>query len=119
MKTCLIVDDVEVTRFTGNLCVEELGVVSVEARDREEALKKFQSHNVDVVLMDWHLKKESGIGLMKEIQALKSGVPVIMFSAVEGADKASEAIKAGASGFITKPTTKEKIEKEFRAVGII
>ena len=117
MKTCLIVDDVEVTRFTGKIFVEELGLKSVEASNVEEALANISS--ADVILMDWHIKQESGLDLLKKLRADGNNVPVIMFSAVEGNDKLGEAKQAGASGFIQKPTTKEKIEEQFKNIGIL
>ncbi len=120
MTTCLVVDDVTVTRFAARTFLEEVGVDVVEAEDGEEALAALAGGGVDVILLDWHLKKKSGIELLDIIrEKYGDNVKVVMFSGVESADKVNEAKAAGAIGFISKPTTQEKIEAEFKAIGII
>ena len=121
MKTCLIVDDVTVSRYTSKLHLEELGLSICEAEDEDAALDVLDRQNVDVVLLDWHLRQKSGIDLLRTIRQSDkySSLPVIMFSGVEGEDNAQEAINAGANAFITKPATKESIELELKAVGAL
>ncbi len=118
MKKCLIVDDVEVSRFAGRLFLEELGFEVIEAEDAKSA-QALLSNSLDVVLLDWHLRKESGLDFLRDLRKTYVSLPVIMFSGVEGSENASEAHSAGANGFITKPTTKEKIESEFKKAGIL
>ena len=119
MPTCLVVDDVTVTRFAARSFIEEMGMDVVEAADGEEALAALVN-GVDIILLDWHLKKKSGIELLQVIrQKYGDGLKVVMFSGVEGEAKTSEAKAAGANGFIVKPTTKEKIESEFRKIGVL
>lgn len=119
MKTCLVVDDVTVSRYTSKLYLEALGLGTREAEDEESALRALDKGGVDVVLLDWHLRKKSGIDLLKTIRQKYGSLPVIMFSGVEGNDNAHEAIRAGANAFIAKPTTKEKIVQELKAVGAL
>ncbi len=120
MPTCLVVDDVTVTRFSARTFLENLGINVLEAEDGDFAISVMSDNNIDVVLLDWHLKKKSGIDLLGVIRdKYGSRMKVIMFSGVESADKITQAKDAGANGFISKPTTQEKIEAEFRAIGII
>lgn len=120
MPNCLIVDDVTVTRFAAQSFLEELGVDSTEAEDGDAALAALEAGGVDVVLLDWHLKKKSGLELLGAIrEKYGKSLKVIVFSGVEGGDKANEAKAAGADGFISKPTTKEKLEAEFKNVGVL
>ena len=120
MPKCLIVDDVTVTRFAASSFLEELGVGVVEAADGDSALTALEDNDIDVILLDWHLKKKSGIELLQVIRA-KYGttLKVIVFSGVEGEEKAGEAKAAGADGFIAKPTTKAKIETELKNAGVL
>ncbi len=120
MLTCLIVDDVAVTRFTARSFLEELGFEVKEASDGDEALALLGNGGIDVVLLDWHLKKKSGIELLGVIrEKYGNRLKIVVFSGVEDGAKAAEARKAGADGFIVKPTAKDKIEDEFKSIGVL
>jgi CheY-like chemotaxis protein len=111
MKTCLIVDDVEVTRFTAADYMSDLGYKCLEASTKDEALKVIKGSTVDVVLLDWHLGKDLGLDLIQEIrQSTSANIPFIVFSGVESNDSSEKAKQAGAAAFIEKPTTLEKLE---------
>ncbi len=119
MKKCLVVDDVEVSRYTVKIFLEEAGVEVLEAADGEGALNVLESQDVDFILLDWHLKKKSGLDLLEIIRKEKGkNLPVIVFSGVEGESKREEAINAGADSFILKPTTKEALSKAMEEVGV-
>ncbi len=119
MKKCLVIDDVEVSRYTVKVFLEEAGIEMLEAADGKEALDVLESQNVDFILLDWHLKKKSGLDLLEVIRKEKGEhLPVVVFSGVEGEGKREEAIKAGANGFILKPTTKEALNRVMEEIGI-
>lgn len=110
MKKCLVIDDVEVTLFTTKRIMTELGVDLVMGNTIEEGLDALRNDTIDVVLLDWHLRRQSGLVLLQKIrEEFGNKIPVIMFSGVEGADKRTEALQAGANAFLEKPTTKEKL----------
>jgi len=120
MKTCLVVDDVTVSRFAAESFLEELGFKTIEAADGEQALEVLSSQNIDVILLDWHLKKKSGLELLQIIrQKYGTDLRVVVFSGVEDESRAAEAHEMGANAFICKPTTKEKIEHVFRSLGML
>jgi len=119
MTKCLVIDDVTVSRFAVRSFLEELKVDVVEAEDGDKALSMLNLGDIDVIMLDWHLKKKSGIDLLKVIRD-KYGdkIKIIVFSGVESGDKKSEVIAVGANGYLSKPTNKEKIEDEFKRVGV-
>lgn len=120
MKKCLVVDDVEVTRFTSEQIIVSLGMETVQASSPEEALAAIKNASMDVVLLDWHLRKMSGLDLLKGLkEGAKPGMKIVVFSGVEGEEKRQEALQAGADAFLAKPTTKEKIERCFKDLGIL
>ena len=120
MKKCLVVDDVEVTRFIVEQIVTSLGMGILAVATPEEATEILHKHAIDVVILDWHLRKSSGIDLLKNIKAsLGTSVKVIVFSGVEGSDKETEARHAGADAFMEKPTTKENLEKCLKNLGVL
>jgi CheY-like chemotaxis protein len=118
MKKCLIVDDVEVTRFTTEQILVPLGVEALTVSTPEEALAKLEQVSVDAVLLDWHLRKNSGLDLISKIKEL-GRAKIVVFSGVEGQEKRNEALQSGADAFLEKPTTKEKLEACLKGVGIL
>ena len=120
MSKCLVVDDVEVTRFTSEQILVSLGMEVKSVAAGDEAIAQLNSTGYDVVLLDWHLRKASGIDVLKHIKATHGNrVKVVMFSGVEGEDKKNEAIAAGADGFLEKPTTKAKLQEYFKGLGLL
>jgi two-component system, chemotaxis family, chemotaxis protein CheY len=120
MKKCLVIDDVEVSRFVASEFLAELGFEFAVAKDSEQALVALRRSRYDVVLLDWHIAKESGIELLKKIrEEFGKALPVIMCSGVEKQQSKAMAMEAGANDFLEKPTTKEKLEDSFRKLGII
>lgn len=120
-KTCLVVDDVEVSRYASQMVLEDLGFEVLEAADGEECLAAVQEHYPDVILMDWHLRKASGLELIAKLRQLPGAgqIPVIVFSGVETENAEASAKAAGANGFIRKPTSKDKLEGELKRLGLI
>ena len=119
MPTCLIIDDVEVTRYSAKVILEELGLDTVEAGDAKSAMAAINNKQVDVVLVDWHLRKESGLNIIKQLREHGNNVPVIVISGVEKADREGRANQAGANLFITKPTTEENLKSAMEKLGVL
>ncbi len=121
MKTCLIIDDVKVSRFTSKLHLEELGLQTCEAPNETAAMDILNKGNVDFIFLDWHLEQTSGIDFLKQLRESEKfkGLPVVMFSGVEGEESSQKAIQAGANAFLAKPTTKEKIEQQLKKIGAL
>ncbi len=120
MTKCLVVDDVIVSRFAARTFLEDLKITVVEAGDESGAIKQLSDGGVDVVLLDWHLKKESGLDILKIIrEKYGNSIKVILFSGVEDGSKLSEAKEHGADAYMAKPTTKEKIVDEFKSLGLL
>jgi len=85
-----------------------------EANDGNEALAKLQDGSVNVMLCDINMPGMSGTELVKKIRENDtfSDVKIVMVS-TESSDEVVEKAKAdGANGYITKPFTPEKIQKE-------
>lgn len=118
MKTCLIIDDVEVSRYAIKLFAEELGLACREANDAASARSSASSGHTDVIFLDWHLRKQSGLELIKELKNA-TNAPVVVVSGVEGLEKTSEAKAAGADLFLQKPTSREKVEQALKTLRLI
>lgn len=77
--------------------------------DGEEALE-FVTRNVpDVVLMDIKMKKMNGIEATREITTVVPGIKVIMLTILEDAESVRLSLQAGATGYMLKQATQEKL----------
>ena len=103
----LVVDDSAFMRklisdfFLDNPKVEVVGT----ARNGNDAIKKIQSLQPDVVTMDVEMPELNGLDALKEIMRV-SPVPVIMLSSttLQGAENALIAMENGAVDFVAKPS---------------
>jgi len=78
-----------------------------EARDGDDLLDQLARTRVDLVLTDMNMPGLSGTQLIKAITARYPGLPVLVFSMHSESQIASQAIKAGARGYITKDSEPE------------
>ncbi len=108
----LIVDDSVVFRsqiaaaLTGTPQIEVVG----SAPNGSIALQKLDQLSVDLVTLDMEMPDMDGIAVLKAIRERKHKVRVIIFSAqtIRGAEKALQALKAGADDVISKPSSSEE-----------
>jgi CheY-like chemotaxis protein len=121
-KKCLIIDDVEVSRYVLSVHMSELGFEVFEADDEGSALAILDKNKCDVVIIDWHLRHESGLELIPRMRKVKGGEQMAVFvcSGVEQGGGASSAVKqSGAQVFLSKPVTCEHLEVELKKIGVI
>jgi two-component system response regulator (stage 0 sporulation protein F) len=87
MKAILFVDDHEVLARLSCEILEMEGYRAVSAYTREEALKKFDEDDFDILITDYRMEGMNGIELAKKIHEKHPGVPVIIvtgYGPVEG-----------------------------------
>jgi DNA-binding NarL/FixJ family response regulator len=68
----------------------------------EELLKAGPSAEADVAILDIGLPGMDGIALVKKLKYQRSGMELLMLTAFEDEEKLFSALKAGASGYLTK-----------------
>lgn len=87
-----------------------------EAVDGEEAVAKNNELNPDIIIMDIMMPKFNGLEAAKMIKAQHPGSKIIFLSMEVKEDFISEAIKAGASGYIPKDSNKVILINAIRSV---
>jgi DNA-binding NarL/FixJ family response regulator len=75
----------------------------------EEALQKIPAASPDVVLMDIHLPGQSGISCTARLTARFPKLQVIMLTVYKDLQLIFQALKAGASGYLLKRSSREEI----------
>jgi two-component system invasion response regulator UvrY len=103
----LLVDDHAVVRQGVRQLLLDRGIASevIEAQTGAEALTAVARHACDVVLLDISLPDMSGIEVLKRAKKKAPRVPVLMFSMYREDQYAVRALKAGASGYLSKTVT--------------
>lgn len=82
----------------------------------ERALERLSTDKIDVVLLDLRLPGISGMDVLGEVKSAHPGTTVIVITAVWDVQTAIEAMKIGASDYITKPFDLKKVENSVEAV---
>jgi len=108
-KRVLIADDSEFMRNLLREILEGDFEIVGEAENGVEAVDLYNEHTPDIVMMDIVMPIRSGIEATDEITDENPDAKVIMCTSVGQEEKMKEAIKAGASGYITKPFQKPNV----------
>ncbi len=103
MSTILLIEDNDSLREVLAKVLESEGYVVSVAASAEEGLIRLHDGSFDLILSDLKLPKKNGLDLVKEIRALQNTTPIIVMTAYGTIEIAVEAMKEGASDFITKP----------------
>lgn len=73
-----------------------------EASSAEEAINKIRELRPDLVIMDITLPDRSGLDLLADLRAMRSGLPVLIFSMHDEMLYAERVLRAGARGYLVK-----------------
>ncbi|MBM4330267.1 MAG: response regulator [Deltaproteobacteria bacterium] len=103
-KRVLVVDDEQEIRSLLYQALTQFGGFEVElAENGEEALKKIKDNKFDLVLTDWKMPKLNGLQLVDEITNTNPEIVSVLMSGQGTIDSALEAMRRGASDYLTKP----------------
>ena len=109
-KTILIgEDDCEVRGYL-EMATRRMGYDVVLAQDGEELLNYLQQKDgVHAVLLDIIMPRKDGIETLREIRKLRTSLPVIMVSDASSTMNVVQAMKIGATDFLSKPVVHEEL----------
>jgi len=85
-----------------------------EAGDGEAAVKLAASTRPDVIVMEIMLPVKDGINACREIKAILPGTRVLMLTASEDEDVVLQAVASGATGYLQKYCTEQKLVATLR-----
>lgn len=107
----LIVDDHAIVRAGMKQILAESGQPFdvVEAGDGVEALRILREAPPDLVLLDIALPGKNGIDLLKQIKHEWKKLPVLVLSMYPEDQYAVRALRAGASGYMTKESAPDEL----------
>src|SRR2546427_10481139 len=114
-STILLVDDEDAVQKLLAYPLEREGFRVLQARDGEEALARFRSEEVDLVVLDVMLPKLDGLEVCKRLRA-ESTVPIIMLTARDDELDKVLGLELGADDYITKPFSIREFRSRVRAL---
>ena len=109
MARILVVDDEPSMREYLEILLRKAGHEVLTAADLGAALFFAESSDVDLVLSDLRIGKESGLDVLKGFKAAQPAAEVVMITAFATMQNAIEAMKAGAYDYVTKPFKNEEL----------
>jgi len=101
-KILLVDDERNILRMLKKF-LSKAGYDVETARNYEEALSKLQTMGFNLILSDMRLPGKSGLDLLRYIKQSFRDLPVIIITAYGSIENAVEAMKEGASNYLTKP----------------
>ncbi len=116
MKNILIIEDEKEIREGLVELLEDAGFVVDSADDGKQGLDKIRKKDFDVVVTDLIMPIVGGMEVLREIKHVKPQTCVILITAFATVDNAVEAMKAGASDYITKPFRIDDVQTKIRKV---
>jgi len=101
--TILIVEDEETQRSLLSGLLQKEGYTVEEAGNGANAIDLFRTKTIDLVLLDFKLPDMDGLAILKGVKEINPEVEIIMITAYGSIENAVNALKAGASEYLTKP----------------
>lgn len=101
----LLVDDDLVSINMGLLLLKKMGYKADYAESAVQALKKIESDNYDLILLDIMMPEISGIELAKKLKSCQKTkeLPIIFLTGRSDPQSVLDAFEAGGSEYISKP----------------
>ena len=103
MDTILVVDDTPSLLEVLCVVLEREGFHAIGVSSAEDALNELTLHQISCILADFKLPKLNGLDLVRRVRVDHPQLPFLLMTAYGSVDIAVEAMKSGASDFITKP----------------
>lgn len=112
----LIIDDEESIRSTLSMMLQSLGHEVVGVGDGATALKEVDKAQFDMAFLDVRLGDEDGLDLLPDLLRGNANLNVVVFTAYASIESAVEAMRRGATDYLSKPFTPDQVRQVLRKV---
>jgi NtrC-family two-component system response regulator AlgB len=103
----LVIDDDKTFRDATCFLIDGEGHYAEGVSTSQQAIATLKEEKFDAVLLDLNLGNENGLDVLPEIQKVRPGLPVVMFTAQGSIKTSVEAMRRGATDFLEKPFQRE------------
>ncbi|HAV92022.1 TPA: sigma-54-dependent Fis family transcriptional regulator, partial [candidate division WOR-3 bacterium] len=107
--TILAVDDAKDNLELISRNLLSAGYTIITSESAEHAIEILESQQIDLVITDLKMPDVDGLQLIRHIRENFKDIEVIMITGYPSIEGAVEAVKMGASEYITKPFTDEEL----------
>ena len=114
MKILLVDDDTDLLDVTAYALRRE-GFNVIVATDGAQALRRWESDDPDLVLLDVGMPRMSGLEVCRKIRQT-STTPVIMLTAASDEEHVVQGFRSGADDYVSKPFSPKQLALRIRAV---
>ena len=90
--------------------------IVAEAQDGHEVLKRVRELDFDLLVLDMSMPGKSGVELIKQVKAERPKLRILVLTMHEEHQYAVRAIRAGASGYLTKESASAQLVSALRKV---
>lgn len=118
-KKCLLIDDDDDDRLifssTINKYFPEFDLLSFPSFEKGRVvMNEIGNKDISIVFLDLNMPKTNGLTALKELRSKESSFdfPVVIYSTSNNPDDVNECLKAGATAFITKPSSIDELVQE-------
>lgn len=87
-----------------------------EAKTAEEAVEHIRQKDWDIVVLDISMPGRTGLEILREVKTLRPTLPILILSMYPEEQFARRALRAGASGYLTKESVPEELTEAVRKV---
>jgi two-component system chemotaxis response regulator CheY len=117
-KIILTVDDSRTMRDMLRLALVEAGFEVIQAEDGVHGLEMLEGQVPDVIVTDINMPRMDGYGFIEGVRAdpRHRAIPILVLSTESSTEKKMRARDAGATGWIVKPFSPEKLVDAIRRV---
>jgi DNA-binding NarL/FixJ family response regulator len=118
MIRVLVADDHSIVRegLKRILASQEDIALAGEAVDGHEVIARVREGGFDVLVLDMSMPGKSGVELIKQVKGESPRLPVLVLTMHEEGQYAVRAIRAGASGYLTKESAPSQLVDAIRRV---
>lgn len=116
MTRILVVDDEETVRTALSRFLRSRGYDVFVAGSGPEALEHHRSASFEIMLCDIRMPGMSGLEVLTEALALNRDLGVVMLTAVNEAETATDALARGAMDYLVKPVGLEELDRAVQRV---
>ena len=114
----LIADDHAIVREGLKQIIGDSDLITVagEAENAQQAIQKVREGGFDVLLLDISMPDRNGIDVLKQVKKELPALPVLMLTMHREDQYAIRAMKAGASGYLTKQSAPSELVNALQLV---
>lgn len=120
MLNILIADDHAIVREGIKQILAEIpdNVTTDEAVNGQEVIQKVWENDYDIILLDISMPGRNGLDVLKQLKSEKPALKILILSMHPEEQYAVRALKAGASGYLTKESTPLELTDAIKKISV-